>query len=113
MKISNPKDKIFTTLLIVALVGVMFAFSLPCPFRALLHIYCPGCGMTRAYFSLLHGNIRQAFAYHSMFWSVPIIYVMYLFDGKLFGRKWADGILTAALTVGWLGNWLYHLFWVK
>ena len=49
MKISNPKDKIFTTLLIVALVGVMFAFSLPCPFRALLHIYCPGCGMTRAY----------------------------------------------------------------
>ncbi len=28
-----------------------------CPFYELTHLYCPGCGSTRAMFHLLHGNI--------------------------------------------------------
>ena len=31
--------------------------AMPCPFHELFHIYCPGCGGTRALFELLHGHI--------------------------------------------------------
>lgn len=110
MKISNPKDKIFTTVLIVAVLGAMIALEMTCPIRTVLHICCPGCGMTRAYFSLLHGDIRQAFSYHAMFWSVPIIYLMYLFDEKLFKQRWLNVALTALIGAGWLANWIYRLF---
>lgn len=106
MKITNWKDKAFTTVLIVAAVGVMFAFGLSCPFRTWLHICCPGCGMTRAYYSLFTGKIGQAFTYHPMFWSVPIIYLSYLLDGKLFKQKWLNVSLSVLIYGGWLANWI-------
>ena len=31
--------------------------SLPCAVHELFHVYCPGCGGTRALFELLHGNV--------------------------------------------------------
>ena len=33
----------------------------PCPFYKLTHLYCPGCGTTRALFRLLHGDIIGTF----------------------------------------------------
>lgn len=38
--------------------------SMPCPFHELFHIYCPGCGGTRALFELLHGHILQSLYYN-------------------------------------------------
>lgn len=35
-----------------------------CPFRSLLHIYCPGCGGCRAALALLGGNPVTAFLYY-------------------------------------------------
>jgi len=32
-------------------------FFPPCPFYALLHLYCPGCGATRAAVCLVHGDL--------------------------------------------------------
>ncbi len=34
----------------------------PCPFRALTGISCPGCGMTRAFLLLSHLRLSEAFA---------------------------------------------------
>ena len=31
--------------------------SMPCAVHELFHVYCPGCGGTRALFELFHGNI--------------------------------------------------------
>ena len=33
-----------------------------CPFHALTGLWCPGCGMTRATYALLHGNVAAAFS---------------------------------------------------
>jgi hypothetical protein len=40
--------------------------SLPviCVWRTLLHLECPGCGMTRALSSALHGHLYAAVAYN-------------------------------------------------
>lgn len=37
--------------------GIFFIF---CPFNRLTGLYCPGCGMTRAVFELIHLNILRA-----------------------------------------------------
>lgn len=36
-------------------------FFLPCPFRFLTGLNCPGCGVTRALHQLLHGHFEAAF----------------------------------------------------
>lgn len=41
-------------------------FPLPesCPSRSLFHVDCPGCGLTRSFVHLAHGNWRAAWAIH-------------------------------------------------
>lgn len=38
--------------------------SFPCAVHELFHVYCPGCGGTRALFELLHGNIISSLYYN-------------------------------------------------
>ena len=42
-------------------------FFLPCPFRILTGLNCPGCGVTRALHQLLHGNFEAAFMLNPLF----------------------------------------------
>jgi uncharacterized protein DUF2752 len=58
----------------VAAMAVVYNFSPAehsfyprCPFYALTHLLCPGCGATRALYWLLHGNLREALHYNAMF----------------------------------------------
>ena len=37
-----------------------------CPFRAVTGLPCPGCGMTRAFCSIGHGDIAAAFSYNAL-----------------------------------------------
>lgn len=44
--------------------------GIPCLFRRLTGIPCPGCGLTRALLCLLRGDIRGALAYNAL--AIPI-----------------------------------------
>jgi hypothetical protein len=37
-----------------------------CPFRALTHHPCPGCGMTRAFCALAHGELWRAVRFNAL-----------------------------------------------
>lgn len=63
----------------------IYGFYIPCLFHKLTNLYCPGCGATRCILSLLKGNIKEAFQYNPIFFTmIPflilgIIYKIYIY----------------------------------
>ena len=48
-----------------------------CLFKALTGLPCPGCGLTRAFSSLLHGQFAKAYAFHPfVFLFVPLAFLL-------------------------------------
>lgn len=109
LKISDWKTKLTATLLYMAVAGVLAAFRMPCLFQHFLHIPCPGCGMVRAVTRALHLDLAGAFHYHFMFWSLPVLYLYFLFDGRIFG-KLADRIVLISIAAGFAAHWVYLFF---
>lgn len=63
--------------LIVLLVLLIIIFIYQCPIKYFFHIPCPGCGITRAYLSVLSLDFKSAFQYHPLFFTVvpTILYI--------------------------------------
>ena len=86
-----------------------------CTFYWLTGCHCAGCGATRAVYSLLHGDLEQAFAYNSLFiLLLPLLGVVglrILFEIWT-GRKapairvpcWVIGIFVAVLIAYWIAR---------
>lgn len=83
-------------------VAVVYFTGINCVFKKFFKITCPGCGMTRAYLSLFKGDIKSAFYYNPMFWSVPILFWGVLRNGKITGKKTADAIIYSLIILGLL-----------
>lgn len=79
------------------------ALRLPCVFRYFWHIYCPGCGMTRAWLAVLSLDLRTALTYNGMFWSVPILLLYILLDGRVFRRRVIDTLILSIIGAGFIG----------
>jgi hypothetical protein len=56
-----------------------YAFYPACPVFRYLHLYCPGCGSTRALAALLHGHFGQAMYYNPFF--VMLLPLLLAFGG--------------------------------
>jgi uncharacterized protein DUF2752 len=46
-----------------------------CPFRALTGLLCPGCGMTRAFCALGHGELRRAIGFNAL---SPLLFLAFI-----------------------------------
>ena len=67
----NPvrKEQVTAILAVVLFYGVLQLVGITCPIEFITGISCPGCGMTRAWLSLLlRGDLEAAFHYHPLFW---------------------------------------------
>lgn len=64
-------------LLIGALYGLLVyatGMTVPCIFKKITGLECPGCGITRVCMSLLRGHIAEAFSYNRFcFLAAPVI----------------------------------------
>lgn len=60
---------------LIYFITTKIVFGYTCIFRILFNIECPGCGLTRAFYSLLKGNIRESLHYNYTlpFWLFTII----------------------------------------
>ena len=74
----------------------------PCLFRRITGIPCIGCGLSRAWLAALRLDFYSAFRYHPMFWSMPVLMLQALFDGKLFRKDIWNRILLILLAAGLL-----------
>lgn len=62
----TQRRKLYRALEITGIIVIAVLFFYQCPFRAILGIPCPGCGMTRALVCLLHGDLKSSLYYHPM-----------------------------------------------
>ena len=74
---------IYIALFIILILYILFVdvtgMGIPCLFRMLTGLKCPGCGITHSLISLLHGNIYEAFKCHDLFIiSLPVLAYLFI-----------------------------------
>ena len=107
--VSYPVVKIIGLFAAVMLVWILYRTGIGCIFRYITGIPCPGCGMTRAVVSVLHGQFATATHQHFMVWSLPVL-CLYLFcDGRIFRDKRIDILMLCLIGAGFLVHWIYIL----
>lgn len=81
MKQNNNKKNY---IVIAIILGILFIYILlkynigiPCIFHKLTGFYCPGCGMTRAFISLIKLDIYQAFRYNMLVIILVPFFIIY------------------------------------
>ena len=108
-KITQWKGKLLLTAAYLCLLLVLRHFEVPCIFLSLFRIPCPGCGMSRAVNAAVHLDFAASFAYHPMFWSVPILYLYFLFDRGLFRNRIHNRIFLTLIAAGFILQWMMKL----
>ncbi len=77
-------DAALSVLAIVGVYLVLFLHGITCPIKWLTGISCPGCGMSRAFFSFLRFDFAAAFGYHPVIFAMPVfaaLYALFYFKG--------------------------------
>ena len=108
-RIKDIKKKIALTIAYFLLILVLYLNQVPCFFVRFFNIECLGCGMTRALNAAINFDFRSAFSYHFMFWSMPVLYLYFLFDGNLFKNKKINKAIFILITLGFFINWIKNL----
>lgn len=83
LKNRRIKELIEIILCVIAYAIVLNLLNISCPIKAITGVSCAGCGMTRAFISILKGNINEALMYHPLFWMVPIFVLIYIYRDKI------------------------------
>ncbi len=65
---AHPLRDLFVVLVVCGVYAALLFSGITCPIRQLTGISCPGCGMSRAWLSVLHGDLAAALLYHPLFW---------------------------------------------
>lgn len=80
MKCSDKFQIIVVVFLSIVLLNI---FHISCPIKYISGISCAGCGMTRAWLSLLHLDFSAAFTYHPLFMLGPIVALLLIFNSYI------------------------------
>lgn len=70
----SSRDRIQNIAAIAAIVVfylLLHFLGIGCPIKFITGIPCAGCGMTRAWLSVVHFHLAEAFKFHPLFWTIP------------------------------------------
>lgn len=111
MWLKQHKDLIYPMAAIL-LVYVFFHFAgIGCPIRFITGISCLGCGMTRAWISLLKLDFKAALYYHPLFALPPVALAVYLFKSKINIKIYKIIMLT--MIIAFITIYLYRLIYTE
>ncbi len=110
LKIKHLKTKLLVTAAVLIYAAILYISPISCVFYEIFGIPCMGCGMTRAWLSALKLDFSMAFSYHFMFWLLPILFICFLRDGRLFDKKEFNIIFYSLTIIGFLINWVHRIF---
>ncbi len=79
----KTKDKLIFIFTVAVMIVVSSFFKLGCLIRMFTGFSCPGCGISRAWIAVLHGDIGKAFHYHPLFLTAPFVAGAILFEDRL------------------------------
>lgn len=91
------KDLALAVAAIVCLYSAFWLLGIGCPIKFLTGISCLGCGMTRAWLSLIRLDFKSAFFYHPGFWIPPLMLPLFLWKNKKFNKVYYFFIFTAII----------------
>ncbi len=94
-------------LITVGILLVAVVTDVGCVWRNTLGVPCPGCGLTRAWLAFFEGNLHQAFEFHPLFWTIPIVGLMILFEDKINKRVFM--VFTIVFILVFFGTYFYRL----
>ena len=97
-------------LTIIAVYAVLFVLGIGCPIKFLTGISCAGCGMTRAWLSLLRGDVHAAFEYHPLFWEIVPVSVVFVFRDKI--NKSVFRAVLACFVVSFIALYIYRMIFL-
>lgn len=80
-----------------------------CIWKWAFKIPCPGCGFTRAVFSMFRLDFKSAWNYHPMFWSVFILALYFIFEGDVFKNRIVNRMVIGLVLFGFLLTWICRL----
>lgn len=111
MKRKKYLPKVFLAVFLLGYFSFAYFVGIECVYLKYLHIICPGCGMTRAVRELVQLNIREAFSYHPMVFSMPLVITYIFTNGRLFKKKLIDDIILICIGLGFVINYVVKLFY--
>lgn len=77
IKVISIVIALFMLLLGYYFLNYKYNFGIPCVFYEITKYKCPGCGITRAIFSLLKGNIKESFSYNKLLFIISPFFIIY------------------------------------
>lgn len=88
--------------------------GIPCVFRLLTHLQCPGCGITRACVSILRLDFKSALEYNPLSLTVvPLLALILLVREIRYikkGKRYFNKVETAALAVMLLVTLIFAVY---
>lgn len=98
-------------LIFLAYILITYFLKIPnCPVKLLTGYPCPGCGMTRAGFSILKLDFKSAFEYNPLIFVLPFILVILIFrECKFIKKIHNNNIFWICLLVVTLGVYVYRM----
>ena len=103
----------YKTLIVVLYIAFYVLFGsilkINCLIEHFFGFYCPGCGYTRAVLSALQLKFVDAWNYHPLFWTFPLIILGFLTDCTLFNKPKLDMAITIALLASFFVCWAVRM----
>jgi hypothetical protein len=96
MKTIKRHITLFLILVFYLIMGNITHIYIPCPFHEILHIYCPGCGITRMFINIFKLDFISAFKCNQfVFILLPfglVLYINYIYSILNNKKSWYERI---------------------